>query len=132
MTIKNKLIILFLAWFLLGASNAFAKNHDHVQHHPQSSIVSPFDAKKDQSLHCFLRGHGHQDFCPHSKPGQSQNASIASDCGGKTAPSIPNTISFDNNFGIVSYILLHQASIWEILASHHFAIDLLDPPPITL
>ena len=139
MSLTKNILIIVLLWALFGASNALAMAHDHGQHqHPQSTIVSPFDAKKEgQSLHCVLRGHSHQDFCPHSEAERSQTDTIASDCGGKTNPSLPNTTSFSGDFGIASFLLLnHSASGNKLaplnIAFHHRFIDSLDPPPIIL
>ena len=137
MSFYKKIVLLMLAWVLLGASNAFALGHDHGQHH-QNTIVSPFDSKKEvRSLHCVLRGHSHQGFCPHSKVERSQTASLASDCGGKTTPSIPNTASFSNDFGVAGFILQsHYSSDKKltpiVFMSYLRFIDSLDPPPRVL
>lgn len=139
MSFKNKLMVLALAWALLGASNALAKAHDHGNHqHPQNTIVSPFNGEKEvRSLHCVLRSHTHQGFCPHSKPERSQTANIATDCGGKTTPSIPNTTSFSNDSGEASFLTQNHYSPDKMLVpsdmlSYHRFIDSLDPPPRVL
>lgn len=139
MFFKRKLLLVVLAWALLGTSNALAKAHDHGNHqHPQSTIVSPFDGEKEvRSLHCVLRSHTHQGFCPHSKPERSQTANIATDCGGKTTPSIPNTTSFSNDSGESSFLTLNHYSPGKMLVlsemlSYHRFIDSLDPPPRVL
>ena len=137
MSFKNKLMILVLAWILFGASNALAKAHDHGQHqHHQNTIVSPFkeNKKEVQSLHCVLKNHANQGFCPHSKPDRSQTTSITVDCGGKTTPSTPNTISFSTDFGEAGFLLRSHYSPDEkltpiVFISYHSFIDSLDPPP---
>lgn len=139
MSLTRNILFVVLAWVLFGTSNALAMTHDHGQHqHHQNTIVSPFDGKKEtQSLHCLLRRHSHQDFCPHSKQERSQTASIASDCGGKTTPSIPNTTSFSGDFGVAGFLFLdHSPSVNKFaplnIAFHHRFIDSLDPPPRVL
>jgi hypothetical protein len=139
MFFKKILLLVILALFLLGAKNAIAKAHDHGQHqNHQESIVSPFDIDKEvQSLHCLIRSHTHQGFCPHAKPERNQTARISTDCGGQTTPTIPNTASFSNDFGETSFLALSNYTPDKILASshissYHFFIDLLDPPPRAL
>ena len=139
MSFKNKLMILVLAWILFGASNALAKAHDHGQHqHHQNTIVSPFDVEKEvPSLHCIIRAHTHQGFCPHEKSERNQIAQIATDCGGKEATAIPNSTSFSNDFSETSFLELSHYSPDTIMASsqipsYHSFIDSLDPPPRVL
>jgi hypothetical protein len=136
MSLTRNILIVILAWALLGAANALAMSHDHGDHQlHQNAIVSPFDGKKEvRSMHCLLRGHSHQGFCPHSKSERSQTDTIASDCGGKTTPSIPNTTSFSNDFGIAVFVLRSHYSPDEkltpiVFKSYHNFIDSLDPPP---
>ena len=136
MSLKNKLMILVLLWVLLGASNALAVAHDHSQHqHHQGTIVSPFDGKKEvRSLNCLLKGHTHQNFCPHSKPERSQTATIATDCGGKTSSAIPGSASFYSDFAETRSLWLNPHSpnekLTPILVTHYQRlIDSLDPPP---
>jgi hypothetical protein len=139
MFLKRILLLVVLAWALLGANNVLAKAHDHGQHqNHQDRIVSPFDIEKEvRSLHCVIRTHTHQGFCPHAKPERNQTAHIANDCGGKTTPTIPNTTSFSNDFSETSFLALSHYSLEKILASshmpsYHFFIDSLDPPPRAL
>jgi hypothetical protein len=139
MFLKKILILVILTCVLLGANNALAKAHDHGQHqNHQNSIVSPFDIEKEvRSLHCIIRTHTHQGFCPHAKPDRDQASHIASDCGGKTTPTIPNTTSFSNDFRETSFLTLSHYSRDKLLASsnkpsYQFFIDLLDPPPRAL
>jgi hypothetical protein len=139
MFLKKILLLVVLACVLLGANNALAKAHDHRQHqNHQITIVSPFDIEKEvRSLHCIIRTHTHQGFCPHAKPDRDQTAHIATDCGGKTIPTIPNAKSFSNDFGEMSFLELSLYSPDKILASsdmpsYHFFIDSLDPPPRAL
>jgi hypothetical protein len=133
------LLIIVLVWALLGVNNALAKAHDHGQHqYYQDTIVSPFDLDKEvRSLHCLLRTHTHQGFCPHAKSERNQTAQIATDCGGKTTPTIPNATSFSSDFGEMSFLALSHYSPDKILTSshipsYHFFIDSLDPPPRAL
>ena len=139
MFLKKILLSVVLAWVLLGSNNALAKAHDHGQHHNhKDTIASPFDIEKEvRSLHCIIRSHTHQGFCPHSKPERSQTANIATDCGGKTTPSIPNTTSFSNDSGEASFLTLNHYSPGKMLVpsemlSYHRFIDSLDPPPRVL
>ena len=139
MSLTKNILIVVLVWALLGASNILAKSHVHGDHHQhQITTVSPFDGdKEDRSLHCLLRSHTHQGFCPHSKPERSQTANIATDCGGKTTPSIPNTTSFSNDSGEASFLTLNHYSPGKMLVpsemlSYHRFIDSLDPPPRAL
>ena len=139
MFLKRILLLLVLAWALLGANNALAKAHDHGQHHNhKDTIASPFDVEKEvPSLHCVISSHTHQGFCPHEKSERNQTTQIATDCGGQTTPTIPNTTSFSNDFGETSFLALSHYSPDKILASshissYHFFIDLLDPPPRAL
>jgi hypothetical protein len=139
MFLKRILLLLVLAWALLGANNALAKAHDHGQHQNlQDSIVSPFDIEKEvRSLHCIIRNHTHQSFCPHAKSESNQNTHIATDCGGKETPTIPNSTSFSNDFSETSFLALSHYSPDTILASsqipsYHSFIDSLDPPPRVL
>ena len=139
MFLKKILLSVVLALVLLVSNNALAKAHDHGQHqNHQESIVSPFDIDKEvQSLHCLIRSHTHQGFCPHAKPERNQTARISTDCGGQTTPTIPNTASFSNDFGETSFLALNHYTPDKILASshmsfYHFFIDLLDPPPRAL
>jgi hypothetical protein len=136
MFLKRILLLVVLAWALLGANNALAMAHNHGQH--QNTIVSPFDIEKEvRSLHCIIRSHTHQGFCPHAKPERNQTAHIATDCGGKTTPTIPNTTSFSNDFSETIFLAMSHYSQDKILASsnmpsYHFFIDSLDPPPRAL
>ena len=139
MFFKKILLLVILALFLLGAKNAIAKAHDHGQHQNyQDIIVSPFDIEKEvRSLHCIIRSHTHQGFCPHAKPERNHTAHIATDCGGKTTPTIPNTTSFSNDFSETSFLELSHYSPDTIMASsqipsYHSFIDSLDPPPRVL
>ena len=139
MFFKKILLLVVLAWALLGSNNALAKAHDHGQHQNyQDIIVSPFDIEKEvRSLHCIIRSHTHQGFCPHAKSERNQNAYIATDCGGKETPTIPNSTSFSNDFSETSFLALSHYSPDKILASshmpsYHFFIDSLDHPPRTL
>jgi hypothetical protein len=133
MSLTRNILIVVVVWALFGATSALAKPHVHGDH--QHHTVSPFDEKKEvRSLHCLLRDHNHQGFCPHSKPERSQTAHIATDCGGKTSPSIPNTTSFSNDFGAAIFLTLNHYSPDYILApsnipSYQRYIDSLDPPP---
>ena len=139
MFLKKNILLVVLAWALLGANNALAKAHDHGQHqNHHDTIVSPFDIEKEvRSLHCIIRSHTHQGFCPHAKPDRDQTAHIATDCSGKTAPTIPSTSSFSNDFSETSFLALSHYSPDKILASSNmpsddFFIDPLDPPPRAL
>ena len=136
MFLKKILLLVVLACVLLGANNALAKAHDHRQHqNHQITIVSPFDIEKEvRSLHCIIRSHTHQSFCPHAKSESNQNAHIATDCGGKESPTIPISTSFSNDFSETSFLALSHYSPDIILASsqipsYHSFIDSLDPPP---
>jgi hypothetical protein len=136
MFLKNKLLLVFFAWALLSSNNALSKAHDHgqLQKH-QDTIVSPFDSKKEvRSLHCLMRTHTHQGICPHSKSESNQTVYIANDCGGKKTPTIPNTTSFSNDFGKMSFLTLTHYSSDKMLTPSHMLsyycfIDSLDPPP---
>jgi hypothetical protein len=139
MFLKKILLSVVLAWVLLGSNNALAKAHDHGQHHNhKDTIVSPFDVEKEvPSLHCIIRDHTHQGFCPHEKSERNQTTQIATDCGGQTTPSIPNTASFSNDFSETSFLVLSHYSPDTIMASskipsYHSFIDSLDPPPRVL
>jgi len=139
MSLMRNILIVVLVWALFGTTNALAKSHVHGDHHEhQTTTVSPFDGKKEvKSLHCLLRSHTHQGFCPHSKPERSQTATIATDCGGKTTPSIPNNTSFSNDFGAAGFSLQSHYSPDEkltpiVFMSYHRIIDSLDPPPRVL
>jgi len=139
MFLKRILLLVALASALLGSNNALAKVHDHGQHqNHQDTIVSPFDIEKEvRSLHCIIRSHTHQGFCPHAKPERNQTAHIANDCGGKTTSTIPNTTSFSNDCSETSFLAQSHYSPGKILASshmtsYHFFIDSLDPPPRAL
>jgi hypothetical protein len=139
MFLKRILLLVVLAWALLGTNNALAKSHDHGQHqNHQDTIVSPFDIEKEvRSLHCIIRSHTHQGFCPHAKPERDQTAHIANDCGGKTTSTIPNTTSFSNDCSETSFLAQSHYSPGKILASshmtsYHFFIDSLNPPPRAL
>ncbi len=133
----RNILIVVLVWALFGATNAMAKPHMHGEHH-EHQTVSPFDGKKDApSLHCLLRSHTHQGFCPHSKPERSQTAKIAADCGGNTSGAIPNSTSFGSEFADASATPLTHSSPDEkltpiVLMSYHSFIDSLDPPPRVL
>lgn len=138
MILLRNILIVVIVWALLGATNALAKAHDHEDHsHHQGHMVSPFEAKKEApSLHCLLRSHNHQGFCPHSNPGKNQNTpiSIAADCGGKTSGALPGTSSFQNDFAQAIFIPLKLGSSNTLLISSKFSsfsrfIDALDPPP---
>jgi hypothetical protein len=139
MFFKKILLLVVLAWGFLGPNNALAKTHDHGQHqNHQDTIVSPFDIEKEvRSLHCIIRTHTHQGFCPHAKPERNQSAHIATDCGGKTTPTIPNSTSSSNDFSEMNFVALFDYSPDKILGSshmpsYHFFIDSLDPPPRVL
>ena len=139
MFLKRIILLVVLAWALLGSNNALAKAHDHGQYqNHQETIVSPFDIEKEvRSLHCIIRSHTHQGFCPHAKPERNQTAHIANDCGGKTTSTIPNTTSFSNDCSETSFLAQSHYSPGKILASshmtsYHFFIDSLDPPPRAL
>ncbi len=139
MSLMRNILIVVLVWALFGATSALAKPHMHGDHHQhQTTSVSPFDGKKeDRSLHCLLRAHTHQGFCPHSKPERSQTAHIATDCGGNTSGAIPNSTSFGSEFVEASATPLIQISPDErftpiVLMSYQSFIDSLDPPPIVL
>ena len=139
MFLKRILLLVVLAWALLGSKNALAKVHDHGQHQKhQDTIASPFDIENEvRSLHCIIRSHTHQGFCPHAKPERNQTAHIATDCGGKTTPTIPNTTSFSNDFSATIFLTMSHYSPDKILFSSHipsylFFIDSLDPPPRAL
>jgi hypothetical protein len=139
MFLKKILLSVVLAWVLLGSNNALAKAHDHGQHHNhKDTIVSPFDIEKEvRSLHCIIRTHTHQGFCPHTKPERNRSAHIATDCGGKETPAIPNSTSFSNDFSETSFLALSHYSPGIIMASsqipsYHSFIDSLDPPPRVL
>jgi hypothetical protein len=139
MFFKKILLVFVLAWVLLGANNALAKAHDHGQHHNhKDTISSPFDIEKEvRSLHCMIRTHTHQGFCPHTKPERNQSVHITTECGGKKNPTIPNTTSFSNDFSETSFLTLNHHSPDKLLASLHktsyqFFIDSLDPPPRVL
>jgi hypothetical protein len=131
----------FFLWALFGATHAFAQSHQHGDHQShQNHVVSPFEGKKEvKSLHCLLRDHADTVFCPHSKPSMDPVIpfSIATDCGGKTSGSIPNSTSFSKDFTENSFILLvHQLPVEKLvpskLLSYHRFIDSLDPPPRVL
>jgi hypothetical protein len=133
---KKILLLVVLVCVFLGANIALANSHDHGQH--QNTIVSPFDVEKEvPSLHCIIRAHTHQGFCPHEKSERNQTTQIATDCGGQTTPTIPKTASFSNDFSETSFLALSHYSPDKILvssdiSSYHFFIDLLDPPPRAL
>jgi hypothetical protein len=139
MLFKRIIFLMVLVLAILGTNNALANAHNHGQHqNHQYTIVSPFDIDKEvQSLHCLIRSHTHQGFCPHAKPESNQTARISTDCGGQTTPTIPNTTSFSNDFGETSFLALNHYAPNKILVSSHissyrFFIDLLDPPPRAL
>jgi hypothetical protein len=139
MSLMRNILIVVLVWALFGATNAMAKSHIHGDHHQhQTTTVSPFAGKKEvQSLHCLLRAHTHQGFCPHSKPERNQTAQIATDCGGNASGAIPNSTSFGSEFAEASATPLIQSSPDEkltpiVLMSYHRFIDSLDPPPRVL
>lgn len=137
------MLIAVLVWALLVTTNALAHPHHHGDHlnqhgdhqHQQNSVVSPFDGPKGvQSLHCLLRGHSHQVFCPHLKPDSAQNTNIATDCGGKTSGSIPNSTFFSSEFAEINCLSLIPHSPGKKLAPsivrlYHRCTDPLDPPP---
>ena len=137
MSLMRNILIVVLVWALFGTTNALAKAHVHGDHHAhQTTTVSPFDAKKEvKSLHCVLKGHTHQGFCPHSKPERSQTATIATDCGGKTTPSIPNATNFGSELAETYFFsLIHispENKLTPTVSSlYHRFTDSLDPPPI--
>lgn len=137
MPLMKNILIMVLVWALFGATNALAKPHMHGDHHEhQITTVSPFEGKKDApSLHCLLKSHTHQGFCPHSKPERGQTATIATDCGGKTTPSIPNTTNFSSELAEMHFFLLIHISPENKLTPtvsslYHRFTDSLDPPPI--
>lgn len=136
MLFKRNILLVVLVWALLGTTNALAQAHQHGDHqHQQNSVVSPFDSPKGiQSLHCLLRGHSHQVFCPHSKPDSAQTTNIATDCGGKTSGAIPNSTSFSSEFAEINFLSLIHHSPGTKLAPSIVRLylrftDSLDPPP---
>jgi hypothetical protein len=130
-------VVLFCA--LLSPKNIFAEVHNHNGHH-QKEITSPFEVKKEKtSLHCLLKLHALNEPCPHSSSVQDKSISltIASDCGGKTSGTIPNTTTFNYDFtGATSVTLI--TNYWKsAFTSDHFFIshgfnDSLSPPPRTI
>ena len=139
LSFKKILTVGLLMTFLLVTTSAFAQGQHHeVRHsHNQSHAVSPFDGNKEsKSLHCLLKSHTHQGFCPHSESGPKNAHSfiIATDCGGKTSGTIPNLTSFHSDLAEINYFSYNHFLSGNKLASspvshfHHFT-DTLDPPP---
>ncbi len=141
MPFKRILMAGFSLWVLLGTTNAFAQPHQHEAHsHHQSHMVSPFDRGKEvTSLHCLLKGHTNEIFCPHSKPGKGQinSFNIAADCGGKNSGTVPATTSSSSHYAESHSFSLNQHWVTEriffsAMNPFHRSMDSLDPPPIIL
>jgi len=138
MFLKKVLLAWSISFIFFGASEALAKNHDQGHHEQHlGSIASPFDNhKKLVSPHCLLmRGTHHQKGkCPHSSANRDKTTQIASDCGGKTSGTVPNTTSYSSDYvdaslnPLVYSLQDKQISFVASLLYEQF-IDLLDPPP---
>tara|TARA_Y100001960_G_scaffold149292_1_gene157690 strand:+ start:813 stop:1262 length:450 start_codon:yes stop_codon:yes gene_type:complete len=135
----NKILLVwFLAFMFLGASEVLAKTHSHGHHQKHlGSIVSPFDSHKNHaSPHCLLmKGAHHQkDKCPHSSAKRDKTTRINIDCGGKTSGATPKTSSYSSDYAEAYlnpfvYPLQDKQITTTALFSYKQFIDLLEPPP---
>ena len=100
MHFQRLIILLTFLCALMSASNVFANTHHNHNEAVESELASPFEKKQEgKSLHCLLKNHHRDGFCPHTGLPLDRSATqkISVECHGKEAGTLP-TNSFQNDY----------------------------------